>query len=343
MGANSSTVTFNIQPILENDRVIVSPLAVNDFEDLYAAASDPKIWEQHPNKDRWKREVFQVFFDGAIESKGAFKIIDKATGGIIGSTRFYDYNQAENSILIGYTFYKTAYWGKGVNQAVKKMMLDYVFRFVDRVYLHVGANNIRSQIAVGRLGAKKVGEQEVAYFGEAPKLNFIYAIDNGIRLEPFGSDDFRRLISWVDSEELMVQFAGSIFTYPLTEEQLDTYLTDEKRHAFKVVYPGTNQVIGHAELYITDPSMALISRVLVGDKAYRGKGIGGQIIRRLTELAFGQFKVGAVELNVYDWNTAAIKCYEREGFTLNPDKVKTTEVKGQTWKAINMVVSPKLP
>lgn len=170
-------MAFTIQPTLENDTILLSPLAETDFELLYAAASDPKIWEQHPNKDRWKRDVFQLFFEGALQSKGAYKIIDKVTNKVAGSTRFYDYDEKDNSILIGYTFYATEYWGKGINHAVKVMMLDYMFQFVDRVYFHIGANNIRSQIAIGRLGAKKVDEQEVAYFGESPKLNYVYAIE----------------------------------------------------------------------------------------------------------------------------------------------------------------------
>ncbi|TSJ47862.1 GNAT family N-acetyltransferase [Fluviicola chungangensis] len=169
-------MTFSIQPILENDHIILYPLRESDFEELYAVASDSKVWEQHPNKDRWKREIFQNFFKGAMESKGAFKIIDKSNGKTIGCTRYYDYNEAENFILIGYTFYGTDSWGKGINSMVKKLMLNYIFQFVPTVHFHVGANNLRSQIAIGRLGAEKIAEEDVAYFGEAPKLNFIYEI-----------------------------------------------------------------------------------------------------------------------------------------------------------------------
>jgi N-acetyltransferase len=170
-------MNFNIQPTLENDKVILYPLQEDDFEALYAVASDPRVWEQHPNKDRWKREVFTTFFEGAIQSKGAFKIVDKATGEIAGSTRIYDYNEQDNSILIGYTFFGTAYWGKGSNPSVKALLLDYLFDFVTQVHFHIGASNIRSQIAIGRLGAKKTGELEVAYYGELPKLNYIFSIE----------------------------------------------------------------------------------------------------------------------------------------------------------------------
>lgn len=167
---------INIQPVLENERVLLTPLKSDDFETLYKVASDPKIWEQHPNKDRWNREVFATFFEGALQSKGAFKIIDKETGNTIGSTRYYDYNPDENRIFIGYTFYAAECWGTGINSAVKKLMLNYIFDFTDKVNFHIGANNIRSQIAIGRIGAQKTGEEEVHYFGEAKKLNFVYEI-----------------------------------------------------------------------------------------------------------------------------------------------------------------------
>lgn len=167
---------FNLQPTLEQEQVVLLPLQESDFEALYAVASDPLIWEQHPNKDRWKKEVFRVFFDGAMQSGGAFKIVDKVTGMLAGSTRIYGYDPDEKSILIGYTFYARAYWGKGVNLLVKRLMLEYLFQHVRRVDFHIGAQNLRSQIAIERLGAQKVGEQEVAYYGEAPKLNFVYRI-----------------------------------------------------------------------------------------------------------------------------------------------------------------------
>lgn len=167
---------ISIQRSLENDQVILFPLQEDDFESLYAVASDPEAWAQHPNKDRWKKEVFEIFFKGAMESKGAFKIVDKVSRSVIGSTRFYDYNAVADSIFIGYTFYARSCWGKGINQGVKKMMLDYIFCFVSKVNFHIGAENVRSQVAINRLGARKVAEEVVAYFGEPDRLNFVYEI-----------------------------------------------------------------------------------------------------------------------------------------------------------------------
>lgn len=173
---NKIDMKFDMQPTLQNNQVILSPLLEDDFEALYAVASDPEIWKQHPNKDRWKREVFQTFFEGAMQSGGAFKIIDSESGEVIGSTRIYDYNDLDNSIFVGYTFYGVSYWGKGVNKGTKILMLNYLFQFVSKVILHVGSGNLRSQIAVARLGAEKTGEVEVGYYGEIPKINYVYEI-----------------------------------------------------------------------------------------------------------------------------------------------------------------------
>ena len=168
---------IHLQPVhLQNDLVQLIPLAESHFEELYAVASDPLIWEQHPNPDRYQRTVFSNYFDGAIMSKGAFLIKDAQTGVAIGSSRFYDHKPDLKEIKIGYTFFSRACWGKHYNSNVKHLMLAHAFTFVERVVFHVGASNIRSQNAMEKLGAIKTGEEEVAYFGEASRWNFVYEI-----------------------------------------------------------------------------------------------------------------------------------------------------------------------
>lgn len=166
----------SIQPVLENDTALLQPLTEQDLDALYAVAADPAIWAQHPSNDRWKRDVFESFFSIAMESKGAFLIVDKVSGAVAGSTRYYDHNEAESSIAIGYTFYATRYWGTGFNPGVKRLLLDHAFRFVETVYFHIGATNLRSQIAIGRIGANKVGEMDFAAAGSARLPYFLYAI-----------------------------------------------------------------------------------------------------------------------------------------------------------------------
>lgn len=166
----------NVQSSLQNAFVKLVPLKEEDFETLYKVASDPLIWEQHPNKNRWKREIFENFFKGAMESKGAFLIYDAKTNEPIGSSRFYDWDTEKSNVAIGYTFYARSHWGGKYNPSCKQLMMQHAFKYVDNVIFHIGANNIRSQKAIERLGAVKIAEEEINYFGEDCNLNFIYQI-----------------------------------------------------------------------------------------------------------------------------------------------------------------------
>lgn len=166
---------FFQQP-LANDLVRIEPLQATDFEALYAVAADPLLWEQHPNPDRWQRPVFEKFFEGALASGGAYLVFDRQTGEVIGSSRYYDFDEKNRSVLIGYTFVSRSCWGKGHNPALKSLMLDHAFQRVDKVLFHIGAQNLRSQISIGRIGAEKIRSILVPYYGEMPKENYEYRI-----------------------------------------------------------------------------------------------------------------------------------------------------------------------
>ncbi len=158
-----------------------------------------------------------------------------------------------------------------------------------------------------------------------------------ILLEKFDKGCYEKLNFWIDSEESLMQFAGPAFTFPLTKEQLDQSLADPNRFSFKVVDTISKEMIGHAEIYLTEQS-AWLGRILIGDAALRGKGIGQEIVSRLLDIVFGTMGRTTVQLNVFDWNIAAIKCYERSGFTINPDRKAERAVNGQAWTALNMVI-----
>ena len=164
---------MNLQPTLSNELISIRPIQENDFDALFVIASDKLLWEQHPNKDRYQKDVFQVFFDNAIQSKSAFVVIDNKTNEIIGSSRYYEFNEIESNIIIGYTFISRAYWGTNYNASLKNLMTNYAFQFVDSILLHVGDTNYRSQKAVEKLGALKIGEIPD---DTSPETNWVYAL-----------------------------------------------------------------------------------------------------------------------------------------------------------------------
>lgn len=146
---------------LQNDLVKLLLLTADSFNELYKVASDPLIWEQHPDKDRYKEEVFKIYFDGALNSGTAFLIYDNKNGELAGCTRFYDYRPNESTIAIGYTFIARKYWGGEFNGAVKRLLLQYAFNYVNAVVFHIGSTNIRSQRAVEKIGGEKFREVEM--------------------------------------------------------------------------------------------------------------------------------------------------------------------------------------
>ena len=169
-------MSFDLQPHLKGELLELRLLKPEDWDDLFVVASDPLIWEQHPESDRHKEDVFKIFFSEALESGGAFVIIDKKNEQIIGSTRFFGYDAEKSEIEIGWTFLARKYWGGRYNRELKQLMLDHAFKFVENVIFYVGANNIRSQKATEKIGAVKDGLVEKAYGNRPPSLNVRYVI-----------------------------------------------------------------------------------------------------------------------------------------------------------------------
>lgn len=142
-----------LQPNLKGRLLTLRPLAAEDFDALFAAASDPLIWEQHPERNRYEQEVFKKFFDSGIVSKGAFVAIDNANGEVIGSSRYYDFDEQAKEIAIGYTFLVRRCWANGYNKEMKRLMIAHAFTFADAILFHIGEHNYRSQLATKKTGA----------------------------------------------------------------------------------------------------------------------------------------------------------------------------------------------
>jgi RimJ/RimL family protein N-acetyltransferase len=167
-----SSMPFDFQPTLKGELLDLRPLRPKDFHDLYAVASDPLIWEQHPIRDRYKDEVFRVFFREALDSGGALVAIDSKSGRVIGSSRFHGYDQQKSEIEIGWTFLARSHWGGIFNREMKQLMLRHAFGFVDSVIFVVGTQNLRSQRAVEKIGGVRVGSRRDA----GGRENLVYQI-----------------------------------------------------------------------------------------------------------------------------------------------------------------------
>ncbi|PNU03509.1 GNAT family N-acetyltransferase [Novosphingobium guangzhouense] len=155
---------MNRQPVLEGDRLTLRPLLEGDWDALFAVASDPEIWAAHPSHDRWQEPVFRAFFAEALEGGGAFAIIDKSSGAIIGSSR-YGQPDAEQpgEIEIGWSFLSRRHWGGGFNAQFKRLMLAHALEHFERVIFQVGADNVISRKAMANIGGRLVEGRTRSY------------------------------------------------------------------------------------------------------------------------------------------------------------------------------------
>lgn len=151
-------MNFDYAPRLTGDSLSLRPLLASDFDALYAAASDPLIWEQHPEPLRYQRPVFEKFFAGAVASGGALLVTANETGAAVGTSRYYEWNPDKREIAIGYTFLARTHWGGGANREMKQLMLRHAFKFVDTVWFHVGKDNWRSRKAMEKIGGRVAHE-----------------------------------------------------------------------------------------------------------------------------------------------------------------------------------------
>lgn len=166
------------QPTLTGERLLLRPLRADDWDGLFAVASDPLVWEVHPAQDRWQEPVFRAFFADALDKRGAMAVIDRASGTIVGSSRFQNHcEESVGSIEIGWTFLARSFWGGDYNRELKRLMLAHALAAVERVHFIVGENNIRSRKAMTKIGGKLDDWLEVREMAGGPVRHVRFTID----------------------------------------------------------------------------------------------------------------------------------------------------------------------
>lgn len=173
-----AVVDFDAQPTLVGDTISLRPLSARDFEPLYAVASDPMIWAVHPDPLRYQRPAFEQFFSVAMASRSALVVTDNASGEIVGSSRYYDWNPATREVAIGYTFLARSRWGGPTNLEMKRLMLGHAFRWAGVVWFHVGKQNLRSRRAMEKIGGAQAREERRQLNGVTQDY-VVYRIDAG--------------------------------------------------------------------------------------------------------------------------------------------------------------------
>lgn len=166
---------FNPQPTLKNDALLLRPLAEEDRTALTIAASDPAIWAGHPARDRYQESVFSNYFDALRDIGGCLLVLDQDNQEVIGCSAFYTDDNAPSRLSIGFTFLTCDHWGGSTNRAMKRLMLDHIYRGASEAWFHIAPENFRSQAATKKLGAVFTHEDKMD-LGGGPQLWQCYCL-----------------------------------------------------------------------------------------------------------------------------------------------------------------------
>jgi RimJ/RimL family protein N-acetyltransferase len=131
------------------------------YDGLFSVASDPLLWEQHPDRFRYTKAGFDSFFKKALENDcQTLVVVNAGNGQIMGSSRYYNFKADENSVFIGFTFLAREYWGGLWNRRLKYAMLRHALAFCSSVLFEAASDNHRSIAALEKLGAKRISHPD---------------------------------------------------------------------------------------------------------------------------------------------------------------------------------------
>lgn len=170
-----------------------------------------------------------------------------------------------------------------------------------------------------------------------------------IRLEYFTRQDFDQLIEWMTDERLLTNWSGAMFRFPLTPDALDWYINETNNmglsdaFVYKAVEEETGETVGHISLggISRKNNAARISRVLVGNTAQRGRGYCAAMVQAVLKVAFNELKLHRVSLGVYDFNTAAIRCYQKAGLQTEGVMRDVLKWGDEYWSLVEMSILEK--
>ncbi|MEI7736355.1 MAG: GNAT family protein, partial [Ferruginibacter sp.] len=166
---------------------------------------------------------------------------------------------------------------------------------------------------------------------------------NMIQLAYFTSDDFLQLKEWISNDEILMNWSGSLFSFPLTIESLSWYIENvnvigkSEAFVYKAINTETGKIVGHISLGgISKKNRAgRISRVFVAPE-YQGKGYCNQMVTAVLKIGFEELKLHRICLGVYDFNIAAISCYKKAGMVVEGTNRDCLQFKGSWWSLVEM-------
>ncbi len=153
-----------IEPVtLSGASVILEPLSLEHLEGIRSAVKDGELWKL------WFTSIpapenAEAYIKTALdmrENAGAMPFIvrDRETNTIIGCTRYFNVDETNHRLEIGYTWYAESYQRTSANTEAKYLLLTHAFETLNAIAVEFRTHwhNHKSRAAIARLGAKQDG------------------------------------------------------------------------------------------------------------------------------------------------------------------------------------------
>lgn len=151
-------------PTLSGRHVRLEPLLAEHADALRAAAADGELWTlRYTSVPGPQPGEAEAYIATALQQRDAGHalpfVVKDAAGVVVGSTRFYDVDRSVPRVKLGYTWYARRVQRTGLNTEAKRLLIDHAFSQwrCEAVVLETSHENLRSQAAIARLGAKRDG------------------------------------------------------------------------------------------------------------------------------------------------------------------------------------------
>ncbi len=172
----ASVTLLDRQPTLAGPTVELRPTRADDWAALRAITADPLLWEVHPAWDRYKEPVFRAYFDANFASGGSLTMIDRASGAVIGASRYWEVDPSTGSVEIGATYLARSHWGTGINHEVKRLMVAHALAAVEAVIFRIGIGNLRSRRALEKIGGRLTDRVDMSMMAGVSVEHVVYEI-----------------------------------------------------------------------------------------------------------------------------------------------------------------------
>lgn len=169
-----------------------------------------------------------------------------------------------------------------------------------------------------------------------------------IRLELIKKEDLYKIVEWNrnKSADDLLQWAGTLYEYPLTLSQIEKYFSEEESkdvadaYIYKIISKSTDEIVGTVELRVIDRDnkVARVCRFLIGEENSRGMGIGELALNEVLRIGFKEKSFEKITLGVFDFNKGAVRCYEKAGFEIEKLLKDARKAKDGYWSLYEMSI-----